>query len=63
MIEARNKLRAKFDDMHTRSEHGGNLYSMSPLDLAHNLRDEAIDAFNYAQTLIDTLSEEGEKHD
>lgn len=36
-------------------EHQGNLYDLTPLQLAYNLRDEAIDAFNYAQTLIDSL--------
>jgi hypothetical protein len=36
-------------------EHQGNLWEMTPLQFAENLRDEAIDAFNYAQSLIDKL--------
>lgn len=37
------------------AEHEGNLADMELIDLAYNLREEAIDQFNYAQTLIDNL--------
>lgn len=36
-------------------EHGGNLYDMTPFQFALNIREEAIDLFNYAQSLIDKL--------
>lgn len=39
------------------AEHKGNLFDLTPLQLAYNMRDEALDAFNYAQTLIDNLVE------
>lgn len=53
------KNKAKYE-LGVTEHQGTNLWDLDILPLLYNIREEAIDQFNYVQTLIDKLEADGE---